>query len=285
MRPTIRAALALTLTLAGCAHSHKPPPAPIPVERPLISLASVPKVESLSFLGLSLAFGCRIENPNPFPLSVAGVSYRLDLEGRRAAQGSIATPLAIAPAEAAGFGSGSLAVPVTIRFADVPGFAQVLGLDREAAYQLTGEVTFNTPAGLVSVPISHAGTLTVPRAPRVAVGQVLLRKASPREITLEMSMDVRNPNGFPLPAGRIHYGLFISKDEVVRTEVMIAEPIAAGGSAVLVVPVSVSPFKAGKAAAKLLIPFAKMDVGIRGEAVFGGVPVPLDLATSILPAR
>jgi LEA14-like dessication related protein len=255
------------------------------VERPLISLAGVPKVEKLDFLGVSLAFACRIENPNPFPLSVAGVSYRLELEGRKAAQGSMAAPLAVAPADAGGYGAGTVAVPVGVRFTDVPGFAQVLALDREAAYRLTGEVTFNTPGGLVSVPIAQAGTLVVPRAPRVAVGNVMLRKASPREVALEMSMDVRNPNGFPIPAGRIQYGLFISGNEVVRTEVLIPEPIAAGGSTVLAVPVSVSPFKAGKAAAKLLIPFASMDVGIRGEAVFGGVPVPLDLATSILPAR
>jgi LEA14-like dessication related protein len=176
-------------------------------------------------------------------------------------------------------------VPVEVRFADVPAFAELLALDREAAYVLQGEVVFVTPAGRVSVPLSQAGLINVPRAPRVQVGKVMMRSASPREVALEMAMDVRNPNAFPIPAGRIQYGLFISDNEVVRAEVIVAEPIAAGASAALAVPIRVSPYKAGKAAARLLIPFASLDVGIRGQAVFGGVPVPLDLATSILPAR
>lgn len=284
MRTSLRAALVLALA-AGCAHSKKPPPAPIPVERPLVSLAGVPKVESLSFSGLSLVFGCRIENPNPFPLSVSRVSYRLQLEGNPAASGTFAAPIAIAPAQASGYGADVVALPVVVRFKEVPSIAKVLSLDREAGYVLDGEVTFETPGGPVSVPLSQAGTVAVPRAPRVAVGRLLLRSASPREVALEMAMDVRNPNAFPIPAGRIRYGLFISNNEVVRTEVVIAEPIQGGGSAALAVPISISPFKAGKAAAKLLIPFSSMDVGIRGEAVFDGVPVPLDLAASIMPAR
>jgi hypothetical protein len=46
--------------------------------------------------------------------------------------------------------------------------------------------------------------------------------------------------------------------------------------------VTLSPIKAGKAAAMLLIPFTSLDVAVKGEAVFGGVPLPLDLSTSIL---
>jgi len=73
-------ALAALLGLAACGHARKvPPPAPIPVERPLVGLAGV-KVDALGFSGVDLAFDCEIENPNPFPLSVAGVRYALAIE-------------------------------------------------------------------------------------------------------------------------------------------------------------------------------------------------------------
>jgi LEA14-like dessication related protein len=282
MRPLVPVLVALAV--AGCSHAKKIKPAPIPVERPVITLEAA-RVDSLGFLGLELVFACRIENPNPFPLSVARVSYGLALEGRKAASGSIATPLAIEPATPDGLGTGSILVPVSVRFADVPAFAPLLSLDRDAGYALTGEVTFETPAGRIAIPLSQTGRLAVPRAPRFRAGKAMLRSASPFEVKLEMSVDVHNPNAFAIPAGRIRYGLFLSDREVARTDVVIAEPIAGGASAAVIVPVSISVLKAGKAAARLLLPFASLDVGVKGEAVFGGVPVPLDLATSILPRK
>jgi hypothetical protein len=65
----------------------------------------------------------------------------------------------------------------------------------------------------------------------------------------------------------------------------VAEPIAGGGSAAFPGTIKVSVLKAGTAGARLLIPFTSLDASVRGEAVFGGVPVPLDLATRILPER
>ena len=275
------AGLAASLALAGCGHSKKITPAPIPVERPVISLTGA-KVVSLDFRGLELSFGCAIDNPNPFPLSVARVSYGLALEGRSAASGTIATPLEVAPAVPEGAGHGAIVVPVTVRFSDVPAFGALLQGDHEAAYVLGGEVVFETPAGAIAVPITQAGRVAMPRAPRFHAGKAHLRSASVREVVLEMPLDVRNPNAFAIPAGRISYALLLSNKEVAKAEVVIAEPIAGGGSAALAVPIRISMVKAGKAAARLMLPFASLDVGVRGHAEFGGVPVPLDLDTSIV---
>jgi hypothetical protein len=205
------------------------------------------------------------------------------VEGGRAAQGAEAVALTLDAASPAGPGMGAVQLPVELRFAAVPGIAKVLAADRPAAYVLGGSATFLTPAGEVRVPISKSGELVVPRAPRFAVEKVMLRSASPREVALEMRLDVRNPNEFPIPAGRVGCGLLLSDREVVRMDALIAEPIAAGGSAEVTVPIKISVFKAGRAVARLLIPFTSLDVAVRGEAVFGGVPVPLDLSTRILP--
>lgn len=275
------AVLAASLALTGCGHTKKIAPAPLPVERPVISLTAA-KVVSLDFRGLELSFGCAIDNPNPFPLSVARVKYGLALEGRNAASGSIPAPLEIAPAAPDAPGRGSIVVPVTVRFADVSAFGSLLTGDREAAYALGGEVIFETPGGPIAVPISQAGRVAMPRAPRFHAGKVHLRSASPREVVLEMPLDVRNPNAFAIPAGRISYALLLSDKEVAKAEVVIDEPIAGGGSAALAMPIRISMLKAGKAAARLMLPFASLDVGVRGQAEFGGVPVPLDLGTSIV---
>ncbi len=282
MRAIVPAAL---LALVACSHARPPKPAPLPVTPPLVAFEAV-SVEGLGFLGANVAFRGRVENPNPTPLSVARVEYTLDLEGARAAQGAVEVSFAVAAADpAAGPGLLSVPLPVQLRYAAVPGVAKVLAADREAGYTLGGTVTFLTPAGPMRVPFGASGRLVVPRAPRFHVERVLLRSASPREIALEMRMDVQNPNDFPIPAGRVGCGLHLQGKEVVRADVEIPAPIAGGEVAGLVVPIRISVLKAGKAAARLLIPFTSVDVTVKGEAVFGGVPVPLDLATSILPAR
>jgi LEA14-like dessication related protein len=271
------------LAVAACSHAPKlPPPAPIPVELPLISLEAA-KVEGLGFSGANLSFRGRIENPNATPISVLRVDYALDLEGTRAAQGSVPHPLAIAPMTPEGArGIGTVQLPVQLRFAAVPGIARVLHAAGEAAYVLSGTVVFLTPAGELGVPLVQTGRIVVPRAPQFHVEKVLLRSASPREVALEMRIDVRNPNEFSIPAGRVGCGLLLSDREVVRADALIPE-VVGGGTAGVVVPIKISVFKAGKAAARLLIPFSSLDVAVKGEAVFGGVPVPLDLSTNILP--
>lgn len=270
--------------LVACSHAKPPPPpAPLPLAPPLVAFEAV-RVEGLGFLGANLEFRGRVENPNATPLSVVRVEYTLDLEGGRAAQGALDLALAVGAADTAGGpGVASVPLPVQLRYAAVPGVARVLALEHEAGYALGGAVTFLTPAGPVKVPFGASGRLAVPRPPRFHVDKVLLRSASHREIALEMRMDVRNPNDFPIPPGRIGCGLHLQGREVVHADLEIAAPIAGGEAAALVVPIRISPMKAGKAAARLLIPFTSVDVAVKGEAVFGGVPVPLDLATSILP--
>jgi LEA14-like dessication related protein len=286
VRTLLPATVALALAAAACSHARRPPPpAPIPVTPPLVAFEAV-KVEGLGFAGAQLEFRGRVENPNPTPMSVVRVEYGLDLEGSRAAQGALDVSLGLAGADpATGPGLGSVLLPVQVRYAAVPGVAKVLALDREAAYALGGAVTFLTHQGPVRVPFAASGRLAVPRSPRIHVEKVVLRKASPREVALEMLMDVRNPNAFAIPPGRIGCGLHLSGKEVVRADVEIAAPIEGGGTAAVVVPIRISVLKAGKAVARLLIPFTSVDVAVKGEAVFGGVPVPLDLATNILPGQ
>lgn len=292
--PLLLLAAVVIALAAGCSHARKaPPPAPLPVERPMVALEAA-RVESLAFTGLHLEFGCRIENGNPFPLSVLRVSYRFALEGRTAATGTIPSPLVVGPAtttrapastgaEAPPPGLAALTLPVSVRFQDVPAFAPLLRLGREAAWALTGEVVFSTPSGPIAVPLRQEGRLALPRAPRFRVERAVLRKATPKEIVVEVAVAVHNPNPFALPAGRIGYGLFLSDKEVARTDAVIAQPIGPGEDAMVAVPLRVSVLKAGTAAARLLLPFTSLDVAVRGEAVFGGVPVPLDLSSSLVP--
>jgi hypothetical protein len=300
---TLAATALAALALAGCSHKQKKlAAAPVPVDPPRVQLG-VPSVQKVGFSGADLLFPATVENPNLTPLAIVRVEYTLDLEGKRAAQGAQPLQLAVPPAAAAVPevpatpvtpaipgqpavpGTAALTLPVQLKFGAVPGVAKVFALDREAQYALGGAVVFLTPSGEVRVPIAATGSFAAPHAPAFQVGRLQLKHVGPTEIALELEMQVRNTNAFELPAGRVGAGLHLSGKEVVRADMVFAEPIAAGATAATVVPIKISPLKAGKAAARLLIPFSSIDASLKGEAVFGDVPVPLELSTAILPGK
>ncbi len=298
--------LALTLALAaafGCSHKkpRPPPPAPIPVELPSIALEGA-KLDEFKFSEARLTFSARVDNPNPFPLSVSRVRFAVLLEGKPAAQGQIDAAFAIPPATAAAPavppepvalagaatppatlvpGKGSISFPVAIRFSAVPGFVKVMATQREAAYTLTGAVAFSTPHGVVEVPIQAGGTIPVPKKPDVQVARFQLRSASPTAIVLELRIRIGNTNVFPLPSARIDYALWVSGKDVARATGRLESPLGVGETAELVLPIEISPLKAGKAAARFLVPFASMKVELKGGIDFEGMPIPLDLDADV----
>lgn len=290
-------AFALALAAAGCSHRRlpPPPPAPIPVELPRVAFEAA-QLDGLQFTQVALTFRARVDNPNPFPISVARVRFSVLLEGKPAAQGQLDTPFAI-PAAAPALppspppgappalvpGKGSISFPVAVRFGAVPGFVAVMAAKQEAACALTGAVVFNTPYGFVEVPIQGGGTIPVPKKPDVQVARLVLRSASPMAIVLELRLKVGNTNVFPLPSARLDYTLVVNGKDVARATGRLESPLGVGETVELTVPIEISPLKAGKAAARFLLPFVGIEVKLRGGLDFEGMPVPLDLDADVLP--
>jgi LEA14-like dessication related protein len=259
------------------------------------------KLDKFGFSETLLTFTAKVENPNPFPLSVARVRFGILLEGKPAAQGQIDTAFAIpaatseaspaadtpppagatpAPAPELVPGRGSITFPVAIRFGAVPGFLKVMAAQKEAAYALTGAVSFRSPAGVVDVPIQGGGMIPIPGKPDIQVARLQLRSASPKAVLLELRFKVGNTNGFPLPSAKIDYALHVGGKEIARATGRL-DGIAPGESAELTVPIEISPFKVGKAAARFLVPFSSMKVELKGGFDFEGFPLPLDLDADV----
>jgi LEA14-like dessication related protein len=253
----------------------------------------------LEFTQARMTFRARVDNPNPFPLSVSRVSFSVLLEGRPAAQGQVETAFAIpaatpAPADplAPGAvaapivlvpGSGSMTFPVAIRFGAIPGFAAMMAKQQEAAWALAGAVAFSTPHGVIEIPIQGGGRMVIPKAPDIKVARLQLRSASPAEVVLELRVRVANGDSIPIPSARLDYTLVVSGKELARAVGRLETPLAPGEAAELTVPITISPFKVGKAAARFLLPFARLKVELKGGLDFDGVPIPLDLDADVLP--
>jgi LEA14-like dessication related protein len=124
-------ALLLALTLTGCAQvlRHTDPPR--------VSLVNLQLVEATLF-EQRFEVDLRLQNPNPFPLPLAGMSYALDLNDSRFAEGVSNTSVVI-PA----YGESVIGVQVSSNLGGV--LEQLYRLQRgeppEFRYRLAGSVS------------------------------------------------------------------------------------------------------------------------------------------------
>ena len=237
------------------------------------------KVQALDLEGATVAFLFDLSNPNAIGLDVARAGYAIEIDGTRIVAGDLPAGLAI-PAN----GTAPISFPVRVRFRDVPGVVSLLGKGRdELPYKLSGTLGVRTPIGILDLPLSHSDRLRLPRIPQFAVEGLAVRSVSFGSVGFAVRLRVKNPNGFPLPAGELGYALAVGGSRVARAEGARIEAMPAGASAIVEIPVHVDLASAGRAASDL-VRGGDVDVQLSGKAEIAGLPFPLDLRARV-PAR
>jgi LEA14-like dessication related protein len=235
--------------------------------------------EEADLEGVTLKLRLRIENPNALGLRLASLEYRLEVEGRQAVTGAAGGGLRI-PAR----GVAHVDLPLRVRYADVPGLVRAL-LERETlGWRIGCRAGIETPFGVLDVPLSHEGKVPAPRPPRLALAGLALRDAGLGGATLEVKIEVSNPNAFPLPGGALRGSLRVAGREVAAVEGHAVAAVPAGRSRVISLPVRLSLAGAGDAAARAAAG-EPLDVAFRGVASFAGVEVPVELRARLSPGR
>ncbi len=154
---TLAAGLALALALSGCAAVGEL--AKSAFKKPTLTFKQV-SVTAVDFEGATLAFDYVVENPNGFGLRLGRLQYWLELEQRVVTRGEVPGGVAL-PA------SGTAPVRFTARlpFKEVPRLVELVQRTEPVHYTAGGVVGVDTPIGTVDLPISHAGTVDLPRLP------------------------------------------------------------------------------------------------------------------------
>ncbi len=263
------AALAAALLAAACGGRRVPPPAPVAVTPPVLRVDGV-LPQGADAVGVTLSLQGSAENPNPFSLSVARFDYAVALEGQPVGRGQVSSGLVV-PARAA----LPLAVPLRVGWAQIPGFLGLLATRRSLALHVTGAAVVPGPRGPMALPYAVAGEVALPVLPAVAFQGAALRESSVFQTVVELRLEVRNPNPFPLPTGHLAYDLFLSGVPVAQAASHSLEAVPAGGAAVVVVPVRFSTL--GAAAGVLSGAMGgRAEVALRGRAGYGALEVAVD---------
>jgi hypothetical protein len=256
----------LALVAAMAAGADAPPPAPA------LGLAGV-RAQQVSASGTTLAFDVVLTNPSDAAIRVSGISFTVDVFGKRAIEGTL-------PAGAEVGARSSLEFPIVsdLRWADAPGML-VKAVTSKAAYRLTVAVLIRTPLGEIALPLTHDGELSVPKRPGFGLAGLRVASLNPLDAAVEVRVSMENENAFPLPAGLLKLQLSIAGADVTSTEVALPT-VDPGAKVVVPIPVGVSLRRAGQGVFRAL----KGDtasVGLHATASIGGLAYPVDLEAQL----
>ena len=284
MHPTpLHAAVAALALAATPAHAQRDAPASAAAAAAPSAggqLALVLRDCSLSAVeasGTTLAFTAELSNPTREVVLLGGVSYALDVEGKRMFEGAVPGGVEV-PA------GGSTAFPLTgrVRYADLPGVAVKAALKKHVPYRFVAAAAVRTPSGDLTVPVAREGDLSVPTRPEFALAGLRIKSMNPLDASIEVSVKVENENTFPLPKGLLKYRITIAGGEIASAEGALPV-IGPGEKTVIAIPVKVSLKNAGRGVVKALKGDEAM-VGLRGVASVGELAYPVDLEAH-LPTR
>jgi LEA14-like dessication related protein len=187
--------LLLLLAVGGCNQLF---------EKPRVSVQRV-DVNRVSFSGLEVTLVFAVENPNVIGLDLASLGYQLTVDGHQLVQGAGQHTLHV-PAN----GTGQLQLPISIKFVELAEALQALFTKRQVPYTIATQLGFGTPIGVITVPISHAGTFPVPQLPTIVLGNASVGSASLEGANLSLTLQIHNSNAFPIPVGSLRYAVAIN---------------------------------------------------------------------------
>lgn len=208
-----------------------------------------------------------VTNPNAVSVELTAAQGSLLVEGKSVPLRAAAPGLRIPPDA-----RETLVFSAEVRF-------QELGLLGQQAvrYRAQGSLSFRTPLGPSTLPFEREGELAVPRPPEVAVALPRLIGLSLTGATLELPVQVKNANPFPLSftlAGALVVGA-VKPASLSSPE----QQVAGGQTEVLALPVEIS-FPAVAAAADALRA-GQAPVSFEGSLRSGGITIPVRFSDAL----
>ena len=185
----------LVLLFAGCAGLEKH------IQTPTVHYAGS-EIKDTSLYEATIDFLIRVDNPNPISLPINGLSYTVDVNGKKILSGS-AQPGKQVPAKA----SLDLAVPVTVRYEEILDSLQELMHKDTFEYAVKGDIDM----GFFKLPYDASGTIPLPDLPKIQLKAINVNKLTFEGVETAMQLNIKNSNDFPLNASGLSYQLLLNQ--------------------------------------------------------------------------
>jgi LEA14-like dessication related protein len=215
------------------------------LSRPKMTVQNV-EITGVSLTGIAANVVCEVENPNAFQLSLGGFDYQLSLDQHPLVSGKASQGFNV-PAQ----GKGTVSFPVEFRFTELGQGLLALFQKEQVAYGVKATMGFNSPIGVVNVPLEHNGTFPVPRLPEVSLAGASIGDLGFSGVTMKVKIGLANKNRFPIPLGTMSYRVLVEGTEIATGGVP-APSLAAEGSGAIELPLRINFLGAGAAVAQVI---------------------------------
>jgi LEA14-like dessication related protein len=190
--------------------------------KPTVTVERV-DLTAISFSGIGANVVFRVENHNPIGVDLAKLVYQLTVDNHPFVQGAANNPLHV-PAQ----GVGQLTLPVSFKFIELAEALVSIFQKKQVPYTIATQLGFGTPLGVLTVPISHAGTMPVPQLPSLAIGDAAVGGVNLSGASLSVTINVHNNNTFAVPVGALKYDLTINGAPILSAATAPAQLAASG---------------------------------------------------------
>jgi len=269
----------LFLLIVGCAALQEL----AQVQQPALEFQKV-RFTGMTFETVDLAFDVKIKNPNPLSASLAGFDYNFQINGASFLSGQQNAQLTIAAnAESA------LEIPLTLKFKDLYQTYQTLKNQDSSAYKIDTGLMFDLPIlGRTRIPVSHEGHLPLIKLPNVKLGSLKLKNINFSGATLELKLNVDNPNNFNLLMNTLDYNFSINGASWAKGLTQKTVTIKEKGESAITIPVSLSFSSMGRTIYNVIMGNEKLNYDLKGNLdvnsslpLLGRVNLPIDQAGQI----
>jgi len=228
----------------------------------------------VSLSGATLNVVTRVDNPNPVPLALAEVDYRLSIDGHPVATGRPPDGL-----EIHANGATDVTLPASFKFTDLGQAVATVLQKGSAGYKAEGTVGVKTPIGLVTVPLSHEGTFTLPTMPGIALGTPRLTSVAIDHATVELPMTLTGRGSLPVPLQALEAAVTIGGARIGEVSAKDLGTLEPGASRSVTLPLTV-PFSGAVEAAQAMLKGGTVPIALDGQLQSGPAPVPFELKTT-----
>jgi LEA14-like dessication related protein len=171
-------------------------------QKPTASVKGL-RLTGLDLNGVNLVFDVGVDNPNPVSISLASLDYDLKLQGSSFLRGD--QPMGM---QLAAKGNSQVQVPVRLGFQQLHNSYARLKNAREVGYELDMGMGFEVPLlGRIKIPVNYKGKVPIPEIPSVSLRSIDVRQLTLSGATLQLELEVDNPNAFTLMLDKLDYNL------------------------------------------------------------------------------
>lgn len=266
MKPRVLWLLPLFISLTGCE-----------AIRSVLPSAGFDRLDlrSINWSGVETDFVFSVNNPSPVEIEIVRFDYALEFDGNEWATGESVDALNLSA-----FDQSEMVLPLNIAFAELFDAVNPAEGEDTLPYGISGSIGFDTPAGILDLPFSHAGEFPALRAPRIIPTGLRVDNLNilggEVDMTIEMVADNQHASAFQFDDFR--FRVMMSDTDVIAGHMEELGQVEGGETERFELPVQLKLLELGSVVySAILAGDGEVDLGLDVSAnvvtPFGTIPL------------